>query len=428
MSQLLFKKICSLLKPKSFLAIAIVLISSFLSSSGAVQAARPTCAAAYSGFRLTGNFPTVVYENSPVGPAAITVSALLPNKSYTVECWGAGAVTNIPAKLHEVTGTTDSSGTMKVTVGSNEECFKNYKVGWGGNDSAQPRHLDIVGNGGDCRAIDYELQSFVSGLQCNSSNIQVQVGGKKVGCVETGEEFDYTVNGIKMKSGQACENPLSVTNQPIIIQTKNTKEGGKEDFIRLDRSCNASGTLHVDDSGSVSGKSLELTIVDKDHVPICSKTIPIKTTCTEEERNRDPDANINVQPFQICDQIEKSTKAYNRCVRCVAGMPLDDSPITTAFPETPKGIWTAVGCIKTEPQNIITALIRIGLSVAGGVALLMILSASFMLSLSAGDQKKTSDAREMISSAVIGLIFIIMSVSILQFIGIELLHIPGFGE
>ena len=129
-------------------------------------------------------------------------------------------------------------------------------------------------------------------------------------------------------------------------------------------------------------------------------------------------------PFRICDQIKNDpnssapSSAYQKCLDCMGGS--DSTEV--------KGVWTAVGCIKTEPQSIITTVIKIGLSVAGGAALLMILAASFIISTSAGDAKKFTEGKEMISNAVIGLVFIILSITVLQFIGVTLFHIPGFGE
>ena len=74
-----------------------------------------------------------------------------------------------------------------------------------------------------------------------------------------------------------------------------------------------------------------------------------------------------------------------------------------------------------------SALIQIGLSAAGGIALLVILAAGFMLTTSQGEPKRAGEAKEMITAAVIGILFIIFSVTILQFIGYNVLKIPGFG-
>ncbi len=66
--------------------------------------------------------------------------------------------------------------------------------------------------------------------------------------------------------------------------------------------------------------------------------------------------------------------------------------------------------------------------IGGGVALIIILAGGFQLTISQGDPKKTSEAKELITSALIGLVFIIFSVAILQLIGVQILQIPEFGE
>jgi hypothetical protein len=92
-----------------------------------------------------------------------------------------------------------------------------------------------------------------------------------------------------------------------------------------------------------------------------------------------------------------------------------------------QGIYTAVGCIPSTSEGIVAQLVKIGLGIAGGTALLMILAGSFMLSTSQGEPKRAGEAKELITSAVMGLLFIIFSVTILQFIGVTILRIPGFG-
>lgn len=132
--------------------------------------------------------------------------------------------------------------------------------------------------------------------------------------------------------------------------------------------------------------------------------------------------------FDLCEQIGKGTPAFDKCMRCVNGEDVAGTAALANAPEVPEGIWTAVGCIKNDPQTIVEVVIKIGLGVAGGVALLIILAAGFALSTSQGDAKKTAEAKEMITSAVIGIIFIIMSITILEFIGVKIFHIPGFGD
>jgi len=116
--------------------------------------------------------------------------------------------------------------------------------------------------------------------------------------------------------------------------------------------------------------------------------------------------------FDLCGQIP-GTAQKDKCLACEA--------------QTPSGVWTAVGCIKTDATTVVGTIVRIGLGLAGGVALLMIVAAGFLFSTSQGDQKRTGEARDMMTSAVIGLLFIIFSITILQFIGVQVLRVPGFG-
>ncbi|HEX7018228.1 MAG TPA: pilin [Patescibacteria group bacterium] len=116
-------------------------------------------------------------------------------------------------------------------------------------------------------------------------------------------------------------------------------------------------------------------------------------------------------PYEICNQLAEGP-AKESCLTCSR----DNS-----------GIWTAVGCIQVEEDLLLGTIVTIAVGMAGGVALLMILSAGFMFTTSQGDPKKTSEAKELMTSAVVGLLFIIFSVSVLQLIGMEILKIPGFG-
>ncbi len=64
---------------------------------------------------------------------------------------------------------------------------------------------------------------------------------------------------------------------------------------------------------------------------------------------------------------------------------------------------------------------------SGGVALLTFLAAGFIFSTSQGDPKAYGKAKEMMTAAIVGILFVIFSITILQFIGYEILKIPGFG-
>lgn len=126
------------------------------------------------------------------------------------------------------------------------------------------------------------------------------------------------------------------------------------------------------------------------------------------------------------EEIESGTEAYDICTTNInpeAEVALNNC--TTCFSNG--GIWTAVGCIDQEPRFLVAKLIRLGIGIAGGIALLTILASAFSLTISQGQAQKTADAKERLTAAIIGIIFIILSVTILEFIGADILQIPGFG-
>ena len=81
---------------------------------------------------------------------------------------------------------------------------------------------------------------------------------------------------------------------------------------------------------------------------------------------------------------------------------------------------------KSTKEGITTLCDKLGLGIGGGVVLLMILAASFKLTTSKGDPKATEEAKEMITNAIGGLLFILFSVVLIRTIGRGLLQIPGF--
>lgn len=122
------------------------------------------------------------------------------------------------------------------------------------------------------------------------------------------------------------------------------------------------------------------------------------------------DGSSSKSHFNLCQQVSANdVEACNRCV------------------QDGKNIWTSVGCIPTEGTSIVSSVITIALGMAGGIGLLMIIAAGAMFSLSRNDPKKVGDAKEMLGSVIIGLIFIVFSVTVLEFIGVTILRIPGFG-
>jgi hypothetical protein len=167
-------------------------------------------------------------------------------------------------------------------------------------------------------------------------------------------------------------------------------------------------------------------------IDICNREIEIiaagscgVNACpTEEEDEPEVGEGEDSDPFLLCNQLPEGTPEKADCIKCATGGGGEE---VAGADESRQGIWTALGCINRDPQNIIERFIFLGLSMGGGIALLMILAAGFMFSTSQGNPKQVESAKELITAAVTGLLFIIFSVVMLQFIGFSVLKIPGFG-
>lgn len=87
---------------------------------------------------------------------------------------------------------------------------------------------------------------------------------------------------------------------------------------------------------------------------------------------------------------------------------------------------TAIGKISTEPQAFVRFIFSMVLGLAGGIALILIILSGYRFMTSGGNPEATKAAVEQLTSAIIGLLFIIFAFVILQIVGVDILRIPGF--
>lgn len=123
------------------------------------------------------------------------------------------------------------------------------------------------------------------------------------------------------------------------------------------------------------------------------------------------------QTYNICDGIPDGTKR-SACRACMGGS--EDGSGGSG------STWTAIGCIKTDPADLLGRIIGLGMGVAGGIAFLLILFGGLQIMTSAGNPEQLNAGRELVSSAITGLLLIIFSIFLLQFIGVNIIGIPGF--
>ena len=87
-------------------------------------------------------------------------------------------------------------------------------------------------------------------------------------------------------------------------------------------------------------------------------------------------------------------------------------------------IENSFGTFPSEPAAFASMFLTIAVGVAGGVAFLLMVYGSYRLIFAGGNPESVQSARQIITSAIVGLLMIIFSVFILRLIGISILGLP----
>lgn len=91
------------------------------------------------------------------------------------------------------------------------------------------------------------------------------------------------------------------------------------------------------------------------------------------------------------------------------------------------GIQTALGCLDIRGKETISQILGWGVIVGGGIAFLLIVYAGFQMATAAGDPKRVKASQELLTAALGGLVLIVLSVVLLNFIGVRVLGLDLFG-
>lgn len=127
-------------------------------------------------------------------------------------------------------------------------------------------------------------------------------------------------------------------------------------------------------------------------------------------------------PFEALEQLRGKT---------VPGFTSTDSQSFSSIDPTCsingiEGIRTGLGCLPTSPQEFVETIFPWAIGIAGTVALLLIVVGAFTHITAAGNPEKLQKSKEIITSAIAGLIIIIFSAVLLRIIGLEIFGLPGF--
>ncbi len=93
------------------------------------------------------------------------------------------------------------------------------------------------------------------------------------------------------------------------------------------------------------------------------------------------------------------------------------------------GINTAIGCIHifNSENAFLSDLLRWATGIGGGIAFALMLYAGFMIMTASGNPERIKAGQELLTSAIAGLILLVLSIVILKFIGVDILGLDKFG-
>lgn len=142
-----------------------------------------------------------------------------------------------------------------------------------------------------------------------------------------------------------------------------------------------------------------------------------------DDDSGDDDSDTTVQ-LKLCNSLPggEDSPDYKECIKCMVKKGEGEE----GGGKEGDAVWTGLGCISTSPSGLITDVLRIATGLGGGIAFIMLLFGAFQMTTSSGDPKAMDAAKQTISGAITGLLVIIFSVILLNFIGVQVLKIPGF--
>lgn len=89
-------------------------------------------------------------------------------------------------------------------------------------------------------------------------------------------------------------------------------------------------------------------------------------------------------------------------------------------------VTTGLGDVGTNFTDAVSTLFLILLGFTGSIAVILIIFSGYNMMISQGNAEKVKGARETLTAAITGLLFILFSGALLQIIGVNILRIPGF--
>lgn len=346
-------------------------------------------------------------------PRSVNAASICSNFTYSPNPYKAGD--------GDITFQVDVTGAINSGISAKTNKYYFNLVGLGPEKmyNAQPNAQNIV-------SIKLPLDLItINNTTAGSYQVELYVDGGTL----------FTTDDRKICSGTYTIEPKTTnptTNCTISASPQVVKIGGK---IRINMSSSGQAYLDIRDSdgnfvkqgmATVGHNSIEIPTnrigvhTAQLYTHITNYNVPCGTQAIFRVTEDDPPPGASTNPNadqrlgQICNSVPTEQGQQASCKACF----------------TAGNAWTAIGCIETSPSGehgFVTVFLRFGVGIAGGIAFLLILWGGFQMITSAGNPEVLNSAKELIGSAIGGLLMIIFSLFLLRLIGFNILGLPGFG-
>jgi len=94
----------------------------------------------------------------------------------------------------------------------------------------------------------------------------------------------------------------------------------------------------------------------------------------------------------------------------------------------PDGIDTALGCLPYKSKNgaLTKALLTFATGISGAIALAVMLAGTIQIMTAGGNAEQVGKGKELLTGAIVGLLFIVFSVTLLRLIAGDIIQLEGF--
>lgn len=201
-------------------------------------------------------------------------------------------------------------------------------------------------------------------------------------------------------------------NSDVDIKIENLPSGTKVAAYVIDSNGKQFSTSHgiIDNTNSVTLNLIKSVSSAGSYTAVTYNEADGKGGCPDLKFDVSPKAAA--APPTVVNCTDTGTCTFSGGVTCNAG--------------EGQAIKTAIGCISTSPTELIKDLLTFIIAISGGIAFLMMLLGAFGMLTSAGNPESLNAGRERLTSAIIGLLFVIFAVLIMQIIGVGFLALPNF--